>query len=68
MIQTKTEQQRNDEIRAKLEVITAELVKIQDKIDQSPNKEISNLKPLEDEKARLEAEKYKYINLLNMVN
>ena len=63
----KTEEEKQQEIRAELARIKEEIDKVQWKIDRCPWKDWDRLRKYCNEKQRLEAEKYRLVNLLNII-
>ena len=63
----KTEEQKREEIRAEIERVKAELDKIEHLIRICPWKEWARLRKYCNDKQRLEWEKYRLVNLLNIV-
>ena len=63
----KTEEQKREEIRWQIEFVKSELEKIKKKIAICPWKEWARLRKYCNDKQRLEWEKYRLVNLLNIV-
>jgi hypothetical protein len=63
----KTEEQKREEIRWQIEFVKSELEKIKKKIAICPWKEWKRLRNYCEEEKRLELEKIRLTNLLNMV-
>lgn len=63
----KTEEEKQQEIRAELARITEEIEKVEKRIYQCPAREWEKLRKLCDKRQRLEAEKYRLVNLLNII-
>ena len=63
----KTEEQKREEIRAEIERMKQEIAKVRKKIDICPWKEWDRLRKYCEEEQRLEVEKIRLTNLLNMV-
>ena len=63
----KTEEEKREEIRAEIERVKAELDKIEHLIRICPWKEWARLRKYCNDKQRLEWEKYRLVNLLNIV-
>ena len=63
----KTEEQKREEIRAEIERVKAELDKVEHLIRICPWKEWAKLRKYCNDKQRLEWEKYRLVNLLNIV-
>lgn len=63
----KTEEQKREEIRWQIEFVKSELEKIEKRIYQCPAREWEKLRKLCDKRQSLEAEKYRLVNLLNIV-
>ena len=68
MIQTKTEEMRDNEIREQLEFLTYQMNQLQKEIDETnPVDDNAKLKKLCAEMDRHQAERNRLINLLNIV-
>lgn len=68
MIQTKTEEMKENEIREQLEVLTYSIKQLQTKIDRTnPVTHNDKLKKLCSEMDRYQAERNRLINLLNII-
>lgn len=68
MIQTKTEEMRENEIREQLEFLTYQINQLQKKIDETnPVDDNAKLKKLCAEMDRHHAERNRLINLLNII-
>lgn len=63
----KTEEEKQQEIRAEIARITEEIEKVEKRIYQCPAREWEKLRKLCDKRQRLEAEKYRLVNLLNII-
>lgn len=63
----KTEEEKREEIRWQIEFVKSELEKINKKIAICPWKEWDRLRKYCDERQRLEIEKNRLVNLLNII-
>jgi hypothetical protein len=63
----KTEEEKREEIRWQIEFVKSELEKIKKKIAICPWKEWDRLRKYCDERQRLEMEKNRLVNLLNII-